>query len=883
MKLQNLTVIFIIIILPIILMVSLYINTGIKTIKYQALYDTALLNATHDAIYAFEQNTANNKYSDNAETKRSIIKSSVKMFETSLANSAGISAYSSDEIEEYIPAILFGMYDGFYLYAPSYNTQSGKYEHDLKNYVYYSETLSDGTIIRYSLDNYVSVTVKDDNTGEYIIKEGYLSIIDNEKGIQIAGSLVKYKGLLIDFEALTDDNTLLNNDAKKYFKSSYEFSKWFLEEVDLDSEATYLKIGETINGVLNDPEDPNSAFSQHRRKIMKEKIENVLNSTITAYSQRTWTQNYKMPKLSEEDWEKIYDNISVTSFFQGKKIGLTKYNGYCVLNSTNHTEYVNPNLLYFIDRTTIGSTTKYYHDIRCAECANETGLLDYIVRPKGYRIGSFNGRKVTETDESGNTITKYVYDHKELACYNCINGIALSTSESIYDYVNGLDNLNGKKRAYWTSLARERYNTTKLTALSERPTVTVTFETNGGSTISPQTVHIGTKAIEPTPPTKTDYAFGGWYTDAELTTKYTFNEVVTSDITLYAKWKNCYTVTYIVTRRIPSGWTYGYEYTPPGKAIEGEKFKITDFIPTYPTSEYIFDQKWKDASGNIYETGQEYYINSDLELRTEWATVGTCYVYYHTSYSFPDSSSGHSYNMYSDPLVENETITGMPENSYFVGWQDGDNVNKKYLPGMTINRIDRDIHLYPIIVKMPDLKITGGTGATVTLVDGKYTNEQTIRLQPNCTPDENEYIEFYIDNVKQNNNIKSYITNPNNIKEIDIEYYFKIKNIKGEEVATSEKQTKHILVDKKAPNIEWTISDGKIYANVYDDIGIDGSVVIKYTSLITVTKEMTPGTYTIDNKQYNYFYDLVGLSSVGTRTITVKDKLGNTKTVTITQ
>lgn len=162
MNLQNLTVIFIIIIIPVVLLVSLYISTGLKTIKYQFLYDSGLLTATHSAISAFELNTTNDTYSDNAETKRNILNSSVKMFEKSLANTCGISAYNVNEIEEYIPAIVFGMYDGFYMYAPSavYNEKKGKneYKHSLKNYVYYSETLDDGTVIIYSLDNYITVS-----------------------------------------------------------------------------------------------------------------------------------------------------------------------------------------------------------------------------------------------------------------------------------------------------------------------------------------------------------------------------------------------------------------------------------------------------------------------------------------------------------------------------------------------------------------------------------------------------------------------------------------------------------------------------------------------------------------------------------------------------
>ena len=107
MKLQNFTIIFVIIVLPVVLLVSYYISTGLKTIAYQSLYDTGLVTATHDAIYAFELNTTNDLYSDNAETKRNIIKSSVKAFERSLCNTCNISSYSTEVIEEYVPAMVF--------------------------------------------------------------------------------------------------------------------------------------------------------------------------------------------------------------------------------------------------------------------------------------------------------------------------------------------------------------------------------------------------------------------------------------------------------------------------------------------------------------------------------------------------------------------------------------------------------------------------------------------------------------------------------------------------------------------------------------------------------------------------------------------------------
>ena len=66
MKLQNLTVIFCIIVIPVMLILSGYITTQIDTANLQRMYDTKLLDATHDAVVAFQTNTQNNVYSANA-------------------------------------------------------------------------------------------------------------------------------------------------------------------------------------------------------------------------------------------------------------------------------------------------------------------------------------------------------------------------------------------------------------------------------------------------------------------------------------------------------------------------------------------------------------------------------------------------------------------------------------------------------------------------------------------------------------------------------------------------------------------------------------------------------------------------------------------------
>ncbi len=67
-------------------------------------------------------------------------------------------------------------------------------------------------------------------------------------------------------------------------------------------------------------------------------------------------------------------------------------------------------------------------------------------------------------------------------------------------------------------------------------TYTVTFDSNEGTQLDDRTVVSGETVQEPTDPTKTGYSFAGWFTDAELTTVYDFETVVTEDFTLYAKW-----------------------------------------------------------------------------------------------------------------------------------------------------------------------------------------------------------------------------------------------------------------------------------------------------------------------------------------------------------
>jgi uncharacterized repeat protein (TIGR02543 family) len=65
---------------------------------------------------------------------------------------------------------------------------------------------------------------------------------------------------------------------------------------------------------------------------------------------------------------------------------------------------------------------------------------------------------------------------------------------------------------------------------------TITFETNGGSTIAPINRDTDQTLSLPTAPTKVGHAFDGWYTNQALTNRLTVSKMPPNNLTLYAKW-----------------------------------------------------------------------------------------------------------------------------------------------------------------------------------------------------------------------------------------------------------------------------------------------------------------------------------------------------------
>lgn len=74
--------------------------------------------------------------------------------------------------------------------------------------------------------------------------------------------------------------------------------------------------------------------------------------------------------------------------------------------------------------------------------------------------------------------------------------------------------------------------TTSTTPVTKKK-YTVTFDSNGGSSVSTQTIEEGNKVTQPNNPTRNGYNFNGWLLNG---TTYNFTTPVTNNITLVAKW-----------------------------------------------------------------------------------------------------------------------------------------------------------------------------------------------------------------------------------------------------------------------------------------------------------------------------------------------------------
>lgn len=572
MKLQHIAIVFVLIIVPISLVMSSYIQNQIDAITFQSKYDTNLINATYDAVKAFQLNTTNNMYSSISDSKIRDIEAAINTFYNSLNTSMSGYSFAASDLIAYTPAILFTLYDGFYIYS-SYNNvystnEDGKfqinpvnnYQTGLRPYVYYSAKYklpitgnpNNVIVVNYTLDNAITV-YGDFGDGEgYQTKSGYLINPNDVTSINETTLTLRYKGVIIGPEVLTehlitinedgtiddegdyryifyqnekiyqdhDDvgNLLYNEDgtpsifwynnymktyvndttireyakncnmqstsAYDYYSEAREFSEWVDMYLRSITQADMLKVENGTDPIgdgylsentgvakifdlsyTNDPMLSESTFNNHRLAVIRKSIETNLNTVISNYKAST-SYDYAMPVMSDDDWYKILNNVSMVTFMQGMSIGYRYYNNYAIITNNVNKEVVKPENIYIIVED--GSDNREYHQPGCKELLEGVGGGTLTI-VGAYPTASFQRQSIRMSSDSSSDIYYYLQacDEKTLTgCYNCIvNATAeydvddIIAGNPLKDYSTGTNAFSTYvevRRAYLKALARER-------------------------------------------------------------------------------------------------------------------------------------------------------------------------------------------------------------------------------------------------------------------------------------------------------------------------------------------------------------------------------------------------------------------------------------------
>lgn len=191
--------------------------------------------------------------------------------------------------------------------------------------------------------------------------------------------------------------------------------------------------------------------------------------------------------------------------------------------------------------------------------------------------------------------------------------------------------------AKWVNKATEKYK--------------VTFDSNGGSKVTPVQVYRNNTVKEPTGVTRKGYRLEGWYKDEELTSRWNFSrDKVTGDLTLYAKWTIVYTVTFAANG---------------GSSVQAKEVVKNGLLkePTGVTrSGYTLEGWYKNTALTSKWNFATDKVNSNLTLYAKWTAVT-----YQVTFETNGGSSAAAIEAAGDSLIKEPV--GVTKKDYVLeGW-----------------------------------------------------------------------------------------------------------------------------------------------------------------------------------------------------------------------
>lgn len=151
--------------------------------------------------------------------------------------------------------------------------------------------------------------------------------------------------------------------------------------------------------------------------------------------------------------------------------------------------------------------------------------------------------------------------------------------------------------------------------------ITVTFVWNDG-TVTTSNIDSMSSVLQPTTKTRSGYTFIGWYSDAGLTSAYSFSTKLSSDTILYAKWN----VNSTSESELPNLTTDKVRITyvvNGGTEVQAKTVDKDSAFDVASTTKdgYVFEG-WYDRNGIIrYDTN--YIVTDNLIVYAKWSYVDT--------------------------------------------------------------------------------------------------------------------------------------------------------------------------------------------------------------------------------------------------------------------
>lgn len=243
-------------------------------------------------------------------------------------------------------------------------------------------------------------------------------------------------------------------------------------------------------------------------------------------------------------------------------------------------------------------------------------------------------------------------------------------------------------------------NTTlSSTALEINPR-SITFNSNGGSSVAQIFVNSGSVATQPADPTKKGYTFAGWYKEEGLENAVNWQDNITENKTYYAKWTgNPYTIILDNQDATTEGTTsisvtYGEDTNLSGTPAISVPTKTGYTFGGYYTETNGGGTQIIDAYGNVNAAADDGTNVYTSEIK-EWIHIGDATLYAKwtiNNYTVSWSVNGSTYTT-TDNVTYN-TTTSTPANpsvpgectgSTFMGWTATQNYTGDNAPGDLFN------------------------------------------------------------------------------------------------------------------------------------------------------------------------------------------------------